>query len=116
MNRSEHTRRFLLDFLQRVSGEEKNKVLLRSFIVDPALVETFLAIESLLPRFEIHIDELTTEGCRATLKGSIRGKAANLASPKAFDIPFALGCRLVQGKIADHWLIADQLVLLEQFR
>jgi hypothetical protein len=109
MNQAEHIRRFLLNFFQKISGKEKSEALLRTFIDDPALVEKFVAIEFLLPRFEIQIDEMTIESSRATLQGSIRGRAGSLAPPKTFDIPFALGCRLVQGKIVDHWLIADQL-------
>jgi hypothetical protein len=115
MSRSKDTRPFLLDFFKKISGKRKTRVLLDSFIDDPVLVETLLAVESLLPQFEIWLDEMTTEGHRATIQGRMRGESKKATFQKSVEIPFALGCRIAKGKIAEYWFIADQLALLEQF-
>lgn len=111
MKRSDDTLRFLLQTLSGINGKEKTAALLQSFIADPVMVETLLAIESLLPKFEIRLDEVVTEGKRATIQGRLLGRTGLGMKSNFLEIPFALGCRVVQGKIADYWLIVDQLAL-----
>ena len=105
------TRQFLLKFFKAISGNSKSKTLLKKFITDPSLIELLVTIETLLPQFEIKLDEMTTEGNRAAIRGRICSKTKKGTFDDTANISFALGCRVINGKVATHWFIADRLSL-----
>ena len=119
MNKTKYSRQFILRFFNEISGAKKTEELISAFTSDPKLIEQLLFFEKLIPQYEMIADEITTEGDRVIVKARARGKHQGEVegiSPtfKTIEIPFAVGYRLEPQKIIDHWLITDQMVLLEQ--
>lgn len=119
MERSEKNRQHILKYYKSVSGAKKTPKTVSRFISDPALIERVLYFEKLLPAYEMIPDEITCEDDRVIVRARVRGKHTGEAEDipptfKTIEMPFVIGYRLERGKIIDHWLIADQMELLEQ--
>lgn len=64
-------------------------------------------------------DEITAEGnrvvVRARFKGTHRGELSGIPpTNKSVEFPFAIGYEIENSKITSHWLLADQMSLMEQ--
>lgn len=119
MERAEKNRRFILRFYETLSGNVKSETKLAKFTDDPQLIERLLFFEKLFPKFELIADEITCEENRVIVKARVRGKHTGKAEgiPPTFrvvEMPFAVGYRLENELIIDHWYITDQMELLEQ--
>lgn len=119
MDKVEKNRQFILSFYKSISGQEKTRALLFGFTSDPELIEHILLCERLFPKYDLIIDEITCEEDRVIVRARARGKHIGEAEGVAptyrvVEAPFAIGYRVSRGKIIDHWVIADQLELLEQ--
>jgi hypothetical protein len=119
MSRTTKNRQFILDYYRTISGTEKTEVLMKLFTTDTKLIHHVLFFEKLFPKYEIFTDEITTEGDRVIIQGRKRGRHIGKLkglSPtnKLIEIPFAIGYRIENEKIIDHWFITGQMELLEQ--
>lgn len=106
-------------FLEEMNGIRKERQHLEQFVSDERLIAHILFFEQVFPAHALLLDEATADGdrviCRVRLKGRHVGRLAG-APPtrKLVDFPMVLGCTIEKNKIANHWLIADQIQLLEQ--
>ncbi|MEO5998795.1 MAG: ester cyclase, partial [Chitinophagaceae bacterium] len=71
------------------------------------------------PSYEIFSDEMTSEGNRVVVRARFKGVHEGefngvLPTHRKVDFPFAISYEIENGKIAHHWLIADQMVVMEQ--
>ena len=71
------------------------------------------------PEWKIFADEMTSEGSRivvrARLKGVHEGEFGDIQPTfRKVEFPFIVSYEIVDNKIVSHWLVADQMVLLEQ--
>ena len=109
----------ILTFYKCISGVTKTQELLLHFTDDTNLIEHLLYMESLLPCFTLLIDEITAEGSRVFVRARCKGKQTselngNPPTFKEIEFPYAIGYYLSGGRITDHWMIADQMSLLQQ--
>ncbi|RYY10835.1 MAG: hypothetical protein EOO04_36255 [Chitinophagaceae bacterium] len=86
---------------------------------DEVLIEHIAFFDSAFPCYEIFADEMTAEGnrvvVRARFKGIHEGELNGiLPTGRKVDFPFVISYELENGKIVHHWLIADQMSLMEQ--
>ena len=119
MSRTNKNRQFILNYYQTVSGSEKTEVLMKQFTTDSKLIEHVLFFEKLFPKYELLTDEITTEGDRVIIQGRKKGKHTGKIkgvppTNKTVEIPFAIGYRVENQKIINHWFVTDQMELLEQ--
>lgn len=119
MKKIERNKACVLNFYQSISGLNKTKELLSLFTDDPKLIDHILYLDALLPGYTLLIDEITAEGSRVFVRARCRGKQTgkiNDDPPTYHDVefPYAIGYYIAAGKIKEHWMIADQLTILEQ--
>ena len=86
---------------------------------DDELKNHILFFDTIFPNYELLADEVTAEGNRVIVLARLRGKhegEMNEIPPtyKMVDFPFAIGYIMDKGIIVDHWMIADQVALMEQ--
>ena len=83
------------------------------------MIEHIIFFDTVFPNYEIFADEMTAEGnrvvVRARLKGRHEGEFNGIpATYRHVDFPFVVSYEIENNIIVDHWLIADQMALMEQ--
>jgi len=93
-------------------AEDKSPATLDRFIAEEALKQHIAGSEAAFPGYRIEVDEMIAANDQVavygTVKGTHRGEFMDL-SPTGRDVSFPLIIiyRIVEGKIVDHWLVAD---------
>ena len=118
MRSTTQNRQFILSYYEAISGVEKTMSLIGHFTADTKLIDHVLFFEKMFPSYQVIPDEITTEGDRVIVQGRRRGnrrmKGEVLPTEKSVEIPFAMGYRIEDQKIVDHWFITDRMELFEQ--
>lgn len=119
MKTPEEYKAFVIEYFQAMSGVVKTPELCDRYMTDEILKEHIVFFDGIFPKYEIFADEMTCEGNRVTIRARIKGRhegELNGIPPtfKDVEFPFAIGYTIENGKIIDHWMIADQTVLMEQ--
>lgn len=108
-----------MDYFNAVSGVEKTAQLLAEWVTDPVLIEHKLFFESAFPKYEVFAEEMTSEGnhivVRTRMKGRHEGQFGDIMpSFREVDFTFIISYVIENRKIVSHWIVADQMALLEQ--
>lgn len=119
MEKTEKNKQFILKYFREISGAKKSAKHLARFTSDPKLIEHVLFFEKLFPKHELLLDEITCEGDRVIVRARMHGRhtgEANDIPPtlRMVETPFAIGYRVNNDLITSHWIITDQMELLEQ--
>ena len=119
MRQTNQNRQLILDYYAATSGVKKTEKLMRRFTTDDRLIAHVLQFDNMFPSYQVIPDEITTEEDRIIVQGRRRGKlrriqGEGLPKEKTIEIPFAMGYRIRDHKIVDHWFLTDQMELLEQ--
>jgi predicted ester cyclase len=119
MDKPKKNKEFIIRYFNALSGVIKSRELCDKYITDNSLTEHILFFDSVFPRYEMFIDELTGEGnriiVRARLKGKHEGELNGIPpTHKEVLFPFVIGYEIENEKILSHWLLADQMLLMEQ--
>ena len=77
------------------------------------------SFEGAFPEYELFIEEMISEGNKVLIRGRMTGIHKNEfdripPTNKNIDLPFVIRYVIENGKITDHWLVADQMILMEQ--
>ncbi len=119
MENLKKNREFIIRYFNAISGAEKTRELCEQFTNDEKLIEHIQFFEGAFPKYELFIEEMVTEGGKVVVRGratGIHNGALNGIPPtgKKMDLPFIIRYTIENGKISDHWLLADQMILMEQ--
>ena len=119
MENTKAYREFIVRYFNAISGVEKTTELCKEFIEDIKLIEHIQFFDSAFPAYELFIEEMITEENKVVVRGRATGTHTghlNGIPPtgKTMDLPFIIRYTIKNGKIVDHWLIADQVILMEQ--
>ena len=119
MNVQMKNKEFVVEYFNALSGQDKPPQMLRKYIKDEGLIEHIAFFDSVFPKYEVLIDEMTADGnrvvVRARLVGRHEGELGNIKPTyKNVEFPFVIGYEIENNMIISHWLIADQMVLMEQ--
>ena len=119
MDNLKKNREFIIKYFNAMSGVAKTRELSEQYTTDENLIEHIEFFEGAFPRYEVFIEEIMTEGNKVLLLARLTGTHAGEfngipATGKSVDLPFAIRYMIENDKITDHWLIADQMLLLEQ--
>ncbi len=101
------------------TGTPKTNSFLEQFMSDEALIAHIEYFEAVFPGYEVYVEEMTAEGNRvivqARLKGTHMGELAGIPPKfKKVDFPFVIKYEIENNKIVNHWMLADQMSLMEQ--
>jgi predicted ester cyclase len=122
MEQIEKNKQFISEYLAALSeAESKTMPLLTRFITDQHLIEHILFFESVFPKYKLIADEITCEENRVIMYGRFKGTHLGELngippSGKSVELPLAVGYKIENNKIAEHWLVIDQMTLMEQLK
>lgn len=110
---------FIIRYITALSGVTKTRKLMEQFMTDEDLMGHITFFDTAFPKYEMFADEITAEGnrvvVRARMKGCHEGEFNGiLPTHRKVELPFVISYDIENGKIVHHWLIADQVVLMEQ--
>ncbi len=119
MDHTKKNKEFVIMYLNALSGEIKTRELCEQYITDQGLIEHILFFDGVFPKYEMFMDEITGEGNRIIVRGRLKGKhegELNGIPPTRKEVlfPFVVGYEIENYKIISHWLLADQMMLMEQ--
>ena len=119
MDQTKRNKEFMLRYVDALSGVEKTRELCERYIKDEALIQHILFFDSIFPRYNVLIDEITAEGNRVILRVRMKGRHEGELNgiPPTFKeilVPFVNGYEIENEMIVSHWLIADRMTLMEQ--
>ena len=119
MDNLQKNKELVIEYFNAISGVKKTRELLEKYLSDKQLIEHIEFFDSVFPAYELYADEMLAEGNRVVVKARAKGRhegELNGIPPtyKNVDFPFSIGYEIENSKIISHWLIADQMVLMEQ--
>ena len=119
MTQSMKNKEFVLEYLNAFSGKEKTQEILAHYISDQGLIDHIIFFDGAFPKYEVIMEEMISEGdqiiVRARLIGKHEGEFSGIPpSHRNIDFPFVVSYIIENNKIVSHWLVADQMVLMEQ--
>ena len=119
MTQAQKNKEFILRYFNALSGQIKTIEKLHEFMSDQVLIDTILFFDSAFPKYEHIAEEMISEGnqvvVRARFKGKHEGEFSGVKpSHKNVDFNFVANYTIVDNKIVTHWLVADQISLMEQ--
>ena len=119
MNQAMKNKEFVLEYLNGLSGKDKPREILEHYVSDQALIEHILFFDGAFPKYEALIDEMIAEGNKVMVRARLIGKHEGVfgdiqPSYRKVDFPFVVTYTIENRKIVSHWLVADQMALLEQ--
>lgn len=117
----EANKALIVEYLEAISGKEKPLSLQQQYIAesDQELMDHIAMFEAAFPLYELVAEELIAEGDKVFVRVTFRGtQAAEFAGVPAagaeVEIPIALIYRIEDNKIAEHWMLADVMTMMQQ--
>jgi predicted ester cyclase len=119
MNQAMKNKAFISEYLNFLSGKVKTEAMLAHYISDQKLIEHILFFDGAFPKYEALIDEMIAEDNKVMVRARLIGKHEGVfgdipPSHRSVDFPFVVTYTIEDNKIISHWLVADQMILLEQ--
>jgi len=119
MDQQRKNKEFIINYLNALSGVAKTRALMEEYIADEALISHKEIFEAAFPKYDLFIDEMTAEGnrviIRARVSGTHLGELGGIAPTyKTVDFPVIVAYEIENEKIVSHWMLADQMKLMEQ--
>ncbi len=119
MDTLKKNKNFIIEYFKAISGVAKSPELIEKYVADEKLKGHIQYFEGVFPKYELTIEDLVAETNRVVVKGSCKGKHEGVMNGippthKAIELPFVIGYQIENEKIIDHWMIADQWLLMEQ--
>jgi len=119
MDTLQKNKQLIIEYFNAVSGVKKTRQLMEKYVSDQHLIEHIEFFDSVFPAYEIFADEMVAEGNRVVVRARIKGRhegELNGIPPtyKNIEFPFSIRYEIENNKIISHWLIADQMALMEQ--
>jgi len=119
MEQQKKNKEFVIRYLNALSGVTKTREIMEEYLSDEELINHIIFFDSVFPKYEMFADEITAEGnrvvVRARLKGCHKGELNGIMpTNRNVEFPFFISYDIEKEKIVHHWLIADQMMLMEQ--
>jgi predicted ester cyclase len=107
------------EFWASISGKPKTRESLRPYVTDEGLYQHVALFEGGFPQYRIKAEDMIEEGDKVAIRGRFMGTHSGEfngipATGKTVELPFIIIYRIEGGKIAEHWLEANNLALLTQ--
>jgi len=119
MEQTTKNKELVIEYFSAISGVKKTRPIMEKYLSDQHLIEHIEFFDSVFPAYELFADELLAEGNRVVVRARVKGRhegELNGIPPtyKNVEFPFSIGYEIENNKIVSHWLIADQMMLMEQ--
>jgi hypothetical protein len=120
MQQQNQNKEFITRYFKALAGgAPETKELREKYIADEELLEHIAFFEGVFPGYEIIADEMTAEDNRVVVKARLKGVHEGelngiLPTQRTVEFAFAISYEIENEKIVHHWIIADQMALMEQ--
>jgi predicted ester cyclase len=119
MEQQNKNKEFTINYFNAISGMPKPRKILEQYITDETLMDHIQFFEAAFPKYELYMEEMTAEGNMVVVKAHIKathlGDLGGIAPTfKSVEFPFVIRYEIENNKIVSHWMLADQMVLMEQ--
>lgn len=119
MTQKEKNKQFIQEYFHALAGKVKPEHVIRKYVADEKLIEHIKFFEKTFPEYDLIPEEIIAEGDRVFVRARVEGTHMGEidGTPPTFKeikVPFAICYRIHNDMIIDHWMIADQMELLEQ--
>ena len=119
MDKNRENKEFIIRYINALSGVTKTRELMLEYITDEELLGHIAFFDTVFPKYEMFIDDITAEGDRVVLRARVKGVHEgefNGIQPthRNVEFPFVVSYDIENGKIVHHWLLADSMILMEQ--
>ena len=119
MDTLQKNKELVIEYYNAVSGVKKTRKLMEKYVSHNHLIEHIEFFDTVFPAYEIFADEITAEGNRVIVKARLKGRHEGELSGippthKEVEVPFSIGYEIEGNKIINHWMIFDQMMLMEQ--
>jgi len=119
MEQLKQNKEFIIRYINALSGVTKTRELMEQYMTDEELLGHIAFFDAAFPKYEMFADEITAEGnrvvVRARMKGCHEGEFNGIPPTHSkVEFPFVISYDIENGKIVNHWLIADSMALMEQ--
>jgi predicted ester cyclase len=119
MEQHRQNKEFIIRYFNAMAGNTVTRKMLEEYITDEELIGHILFFESVFPGYKIVTDEMMAEGNRVMVRGRLKGSHEgefNGIPPthRMVEFPLVISYQIENGKIVHHWLMADQMILMEQ--
>ena len=119
MEQQKHNKEFVIRYFNAISGVTKTRELMEKYTTDEELMGHVAFFEASFPRYELFADEMTAEGNRVVVRARTTGVhegefSGILPTHRKIEMPFVISYEIENGKIIHSWIIADQMLLMEQ--
>lgn len=121
MKQQRKNKEFIINYFNAMA-EAKSPIsdeLLEKYISDETLIGHIKFFEIAFPNYEVVPDEIIADGnlivVSARMKGMHSGNLGDIPPTyKKVDFPFVIRYEIENEKIVSHWMLADQMKLMEQ--
>jgi len=119
MENLKKNREFIVRYFNALSGVEKTVELCNEFMTDTELREHIIFFDGAFPKYDLFIEEMIAEGNKIMVRARFTGTHINEfngipPTNKSVDVPLVVRYTIENNLITDHWLIADQVLMMEQ--
>jgi len=118
---TQENKAFVRRYLAALSGKDKPPAVVDQYVADSdeALKEHIAFAEAAFPRYDLIAQDMVAEGdlvtVRAVVKGSHQGDLMGIPpTGKQIEMPLIIIYRIAGGKIVEHWMVSDQLGMMQQ--
>jgi predicted ester cyclase len=106
-------------YFEALSGRDKPSAVVDEFVAEEPLKGHIAGYETVFPHYELIADQMVAEGDMVSVIGRFRGtqKGELMGIPptgKTVEFPMHITYRLANGKIVEHWMLTDNLSMLQQ--
>jgi predicted ester cyclase len=110
---------FITEYFNYLGGKDLTDEMLDKYITDPELKEHIRVYSTIFPRYDLIVDDMVEEGNKIAVRGTVRGvHKGDLMGipPTGKEVSYSLMIIYVveNRKIVNHWMVADQLGLMQQ--
>ena len=112
---------FVHRYLDAINGKDKPAALVDQYIADSdaILKQHIMGFEAAFPHYTLKVEDIFGEDDKVAVRFLFQGKQKGdfmgiPATNKEVNVPGLILYRIADGKIAEHWMIVDVPVLMQQ--
>jgi predicted ester cyclase len=115
----QENKEFIRQYFEALSEKPKPAAIVDQYVAEQLLKDHISAYEDACPHYGIYIDEMVAEDDMVSVIGRVKGTNTGPlmgmpATGKSFEIPLHITYRVANGKIVEHWLLADNFAMMQQ--
>ncbi len=116
---TEENKAFIRRYLDAINGKPKTESVIRLFVAEQPLIDHILTAEASFPLYRLDAEEMLAEGDLVSLRGKVRGvhNGPFMGLPptgKPVEFAIFITYKVQDGKIVDHWMLTDNMTMLQQ--